>query len=159
MATVNLKNVLHLPESRTESYFGNCTKTQFTFQTNSSGIIADSDKATAVGNGDVIRLGVLKAGSKLIDMTAIISDAFTASSTGKIGFQYVDGTDSTDAPQDDDFFCGATSLASASIFRKTATTAPVTLPKDAYLILTNAGAAQSAAGKLDIIVESEQVGA
>jgi len=39
-----------------------------------------------------------------------------------------------------------------------ATVAPVVLPKDAYLILTNAGANHSAVGILDVIVTGQVVG-
>lgn len=153
MTTINTKNVKNLPDPGFGGVpYGNLSSLPYQMITNSSGVIANSDKATAVADGDVIRLGILPAGMRLIDYVLIVSDAFTGSSTGKIGFQYVDGVDSTSVPQDDDFFCAATSLASTTILRKTAVTAPVTLPKDAYLILTNAGAAQAAAGQLDICV-------
>ena len=70
-----------------------------------------------------------------------------------IGFEYVDGTDSTAVPQDDDYFCAATTAASTAVLKKTnAAVQPLTLPKDAYLIITNAGAAQAAAGRLDILL-------
>ncbi|MEY5097693.1 MAG: hypothetical protein RJA36_412, partial [Pseudomonadota bacterium] len=45
-----------------------------------------------------------------------------------------------------------------AVQRKSTTTAPVTLPKDAYLILTNAGAAQAAAGIADILIFAQAVG-
>jgi hypothetical protein len=89
----------------------------------------------------------------------IISDAFAASTTCKIGFQYVDGVDSTAVPQNDAFFFAAgTVLSSLARLVNSATVAPVVLPKDAYLILTNAGANHSAVGILDVIVTGEVVG-
>lgn len=152
MATITKKNVKNLQQFGGTPY-GNITGLPFHFETNASGYFLDSDTpAAAVGNGDVVRLGVLPAGFQLWDMQGLISDAFTASSTFKIGFAYVDGTDSTAVPQDDDFFCAATSAASTAVIRKTNVAAPVTLPKDAYLIITNAGAAQSAAGILDVMI-------
>ena len=89
----------------------------------------------------------------------IISDAFTGSSTYKLGFAYCDGVDSTAVPQDDDYFVAAsTALSSTAVQRKSTTTAPVTLPKDAYLILTNAGAAQAAAGIADFLIFAQAIG-
>jgi len=133
--------------------YGNLTVIPATLSVNASGVWEDSDQATAVAIGDVLRLGVLPKGMTLLDYILKISTAFTASSTGKIGFKYVDGTDDTDVPQDDDYFCAATTLATAATLRQTnAAVAPVTLPKDAYLILTTAGAALAAAAQLDIAV-------
>ena len=77
----------------------------------------------------------------------------TASVTGKIGFEYVDGVDSTAVPQDDDYFMVAgQSLATAARLRNATTNAAVTLPKDAWLILTTAGAANAKVSKLDFIL-------
>ena len=116
------------------------TVREFTFETNSSGVYVDSDTTTAVGNGDKVRVGVLSAGMRLHDALAIVSDAFRASSTAKIGFEYVDGVDSTDVPQDDDYFFAALALDAAGRTRAANTgVRPVTLPKDAYLIVTNGG--------------------
>ena len=81
---------------------------------------------------------------------AIVSDAFTAATTAKIGFAYVDGVDSTSVPQDDDYFFLA-GLATNALVRTRSTNtgvAPITLPKDAYVILTNAGAAHASVGVL-----------
>lgn len=156
MATITKKRALALPDPGFGGApYGNLSALPYQFAVNASGVMTASDKTTAVADGDVIRLGVLPAGMKLIDMMAIVSDAFAASITAKVGFAYVDGVDVTATPQDDDYFCGATSVASAAIIRKTATTAPVTLPKDAYLILTSAGAAHSAAGQADIFIVGE----
>lgn len=153
MATITMKNVAHIPqEGNCVAPWGNMLALKYNFTVNSSGILVASDKATAVADGDVIRLGILPAGLELVDMLRIISDAFASSTTDKIGFQYVDGVDSTAVPQDDDYFSAATTSASTAITRKTAVTAPVVLPKEAYLILTSAGAAQSAAGVMDIYI-------
>lgn len=152
MATTNKKNVKNLPSPGFGGVpFGNVSCLPFQFAVNASGYMVDSDKpAIAVANGEVVRLGVLPAGMTLLDMITCISDAFAASTTGTLGFQYVDGVDSAVVPQDDDFFMAATTTAATAVLRKTNVTPPVTLPKDAYLILTCAGAAQSAAGIMDI---------
>lgn len=159
MATITKKKVLTLPGFGGVPY-GNNTVREFTFETNSSGVYVDSDTATAVGNGDKVRVGVLSAGMRLHDALAIVSDAFRASSTAKIGFEYVDGVDSSDVPQDDDYFFAALALDAAGRTRAANTgVRPVTLPKDAYLIVTNGGGnAQNVAGQLDLLVFGEMVG-
>lgn len=152
MATTTKKNAHNSPDPGFGGVaYGNVFTLKFDFDTDSNGYFLDSDKpATAVANGEVIVLGVIPAGTRLLDCKVFVSDAFTGSSTGKLGFKYKDGTDVTAVPQDDDFFFAATSIASTGVIRKTNVTPPVTIPKDAYLILTNEGAAQAAAGVMDI---------
>lgn len=139
--------------------YGDVVALPYRMETNASGVLTGGDSTSAIADGDVVRLGKLPAGTKLLDHVATISDAFTASSTYKMGFAYVDGVDVTAVPQDDDYFTAAsTALSSVAVQRKATTTAPVTLPKDAYLILTNAGAAQAAAGIMDVIVFGQAIG-
>jgi hypothetical protein len=157
MATITQKTLTD--RQLTGAPYGDGLVLPYRMETNASGVIANSDTAAAVGNGDIVRLGILPRGAKLLDSLVTISDAFTASSTYKLGFAYVDGVDSTAVPQDDDYFVAAgTSLASLAVQRKSTTTAPVVLPKDAYLILTNAGAAQAAAGIADIVIFAQATG-
>lgn len=152
MATVTKKNVKKLRQIGGVPY-GNVSALTFNFETNSSGVWVDSDQATALADGDVCRVGVIPAGFQVWEYWLNISDAFTASSTFKVGFAYVDGEDSTAVPQDDDYFCAATTAASQAVLKKTnVAVRPLTLPKDAYLIITNAGAAQAAAGQADIAI-------
>ncbi|MEN6584425.1 MAG: hypothetical protein ABFE02_00045 [Sulfuricella sp.] len=133
--------------------WGNTQTLRYTLTTNASGAVEGSNSSAAVGIGDKVRIGVIPAGMSLLDFAMVISDAFTASSTAKLGFEYVDGEDVTAVPQDDDYFVAAsTSLASTAVMRKSTTTAPVVLPKPAWLILTNAGAAQAAVGRLDVLL-------
>jgi hypothetical protein len=139
--------------------YGNVSGLRYNLTLGSTGAVSDSDSAAVVGIGDTVRIGVMPAGFTLYDMTAIISNAFTASTTAKVGFAYVDGIDDTDVPQNDAYFVAAgQSLASTAIFRKTAVTAPVTLPKEAYLTLLTAGAATNEAGVIDFIVFGELSG-
>lgn len=151
MATATKKNIKNLPSFGGVPY-GNLSVLSFSFETNASGVWVDSDLATAVQIGDVCRLGIIPAGTKIgFEYGANINDAFVASTTMKLGFAYVDGVDSAAVPQDDDYFCAATTMASAARLKMTNTAVrPVTLPKDAYLILTNGGAAHSAAGIVDV---------
>lgn len=153
MATVTKKQIRKLRQFGGVPY-GNAWKDVFHFETSSAGVFVDSDLATAVQSGDVVRIGILPGGLQLHDALAIVSDAFATSTTAKIGFAYVDGVDSTAVPQDDDYFFAALSTAAAGRTRATNTAVvPVTLPKDAYLILTRGGAADSAVGILDVVVE------
>ena len=150
MATVTKKNIDNLQQIGGTPW-GNQTCLEFTFETNASGVWVDSDKATAVAIADVCKVGRLPAGFRLLDAKIVISDAFTANSTFDLGFAYADGVDVTAVPQDADYFFAALDEAVGLTF-KTNTTAPVTLPKDAYLILTNNTAAQAAAGAMNILV-------
>lgn len=157
MATITKKTAFD--RSMNGAPYGDMVALPYRMQTNSSGVLTGGDSASAVGNGDVVRIGKIPAGTKLLDSVATISDAFTGSSTYKMGFAYVDGVDSTAVPQDDAYFTAAsTALSSLAVQRKATTTAPVTLPKDAYLIVTNAGAAQAAAGIMDVVIFGQAVG-
>lgn len=159
MATITKKNLRN--ERSHAGAFGNRWSQIYTFETNSSGYILDSDTpAAAVGATDVIRLGIIPAGVRISDALIIISDGSTASVTYNLGFAYVDGVDSTAVPQDADYFVtGSTSAATAvrQVANNTAVR-PVTLPKDAYLIWTNAGAAHASVCIVDVIVQGVLVG-
>ena len=150
MATVTKKNIDNLQQIGGTPW-GNLTCLEFTFETNASGVWVDSDQATAVGIADVCKVGRLPAGFRLLDAKIIISDAFTANSTFDLGFAYADGVDVTAVPQDADYFFNDLDEAVGLTF-KTNPTAPVTLPKDAYLTLLNNTAAQAAAGAMNILV-------
>lgn len=152
MTTVTKTNVNKLRQFGGAPY-GNAWRDAFTFATNSSGVMTDSDQTTAVVQTNVVRIGVLPAGLELHDSLAIVSDAFTAATTCKLGFAYVDGVDSSEVPQDDDYFSAsvATNALGRYVANNTAVK-PETLPKDAYLILTVAGADHASAGRMDVIV-------
>jgi hypothetical protein len=140
--------------------YGNQVSYAFDFATNASGVPLNSDATAALTASDTIRLGVIPAGTKLLDSIHILSDAFTATATCKLGFAYVDGVDSTAVPQDADYFAAALDLNTVAITRKSnAGARPVTLPKDAYLVLDLDVATLAAAGVLDIVVLGEMVGA
>lgn len=131
--------------------YGNVTSKSFNLTTNASGIAQNSDTAAAIGNGDSVVLGLLPAGMLLQDAVATVSDAFTALTVGKLGFAYTDGVDSTEVPQDDDYFFGTATLTLHTLgtYRKVTSTAPVRLPKDANLVLISSGAAHASAGVAD----------
>jgi hypothetical protein len=87
------------------------------------------------------------------DMLGIVSTAFTALVTAKVGFAYVDGVDSATVPQSDAYWATAWALNAAGRYAPTVFNKPITLPKDAYLILTTAGAANAKAARLDLVVD------
>ncbi len=159
MATVTKKSIRQESAAGGGTPYGNNGVNRFALATNSSGVLADSDQTTALIIGDVVRVGVLPAGTYLDDCLALVNDVFTASATAKVGFQYVDGTDSTSVPQDDDYFFAALDLNTLARTRANNTAVrPVKLPKPAYLIVTIAGANLAAAGIVDFLVFGESAG-
>jgi hypothetical protein len=153
MATVT-KNGIRQSNQFGGTPYGNLSVLPFTLQTNASGVMTDSNQTTALVQADKVRLGTLPAGMVLMDCLSIVSDAFTASETAKIGFEYADGVDDATVAQDDDYFHAALALSAAGRTRanNTAVT-PVRLAKDAYLIVTIAGADTAAVGRLDVLVQ------
>lgn len=150
MSTVNTKGIKN---SQFAYPAGNKSVIKGNFTTNASGVAANSDLATAVQVNDVVRIGFLPAGTELQDAQAIVSDAFATSTTADIGFLYADGVDSSAVPQDAAYFFAALATSSTGRTRSTVAKAPVRLPKDAYLVLTRKGAADSAVGIVDVLVD------
>lgn len=139
--------------------YGNRVTLEFALVTNASGVWTDSDLTTAIQIADKLRLGILPAGLRLIDSLTLVNDAFTALTTMKLGFEYTDGVDSTDVPQDDDYFNAALAMNAVGRYVANNTAVrPVTLPKDAYLIGTWAGAANAVVGIADILIHGIVVG-
>lgn len=159
MATITQKQIQNQGRFGGTPY-GNDTMHLFTLKTLASGAVDGGDSSAAVAIGDKVRIGVLRRGFLLIDALVLISLGWTASATGKLGFEYADGVDDANVPQDDDYFLVAgAALATAARTRANNTAViPVTLPKDAYLILTTAGAANAKASRLDVIVYGEDRG-
>ena len=132
---------------------GNLTAFHYVLETNATGAAINSNSTAAIASGDVVRLGVLPAGFKLIDSQVVVKTAMSASVTGNLGFAYTDGEDVTgDAAQDADYFGAALVLSSAARLRNVTTNHAVTLPKDAYLTLTTGGAANAKASRIEVTV-------
>lgn len=138
--------------------YGNVTTIRATLQTNATGAALNSDSAAAIAIGDVVVLEKLPEGLLLEDAQVIVSTTMTASATGSLGFIYADGVDSTDVPQDAAYFGTGLNAATAGRIRTSSTKAPVRLAKDAYLVWTQAGAANAKASRLDVIVHGERMG-
>ena len=152
--TTSLKKGLKSVSQFGGTPYGNQSVLRFTVSTTSAGIWTDGSLATAGAITDELIPGILPAGMRLDDCLAIVSDAFAASQTVKVGFRYVDGVDSTAVPQDADYFFAALALSAAGRTRANNTAvAPVVLPKDAYLVIDLDGAAMSVAGVLVLLVE------
>lgn len=150
MATVTKKANPRLNVGATP--WGNAHGLHYTLQTNAAGGAIGADSAAALAQGDKVRLGRIPAGSTLLDSVVTVSTGLTAAVTGDLGFEYVDGVDSTAVPQDADYFAAAAALNAAAVLRKATATAPVTLPKDAWLTLTTGGAANAKAGRVDVVL-------
>ena len=132
--------------------YGNLTALHFVLETNAAGAVINSSSTTAIAIGDVVRLGVLPAGFKLVDSQVVVQTGLTAAVTGKLGFAYVDGVEGIAIQQDDDYFGAGLVLSAAARLRNVTTNSAVTLPKDAYLTLTTAGAANAKAARVEVTV-------
>ena len=151
MATITQKN--HNARNNVGATpWGNANGLHYTLQTAANGSVVGGDSAAAVASGDKVRIGVIPGGSNLLDSLAVVSVGMTATITGNLGFEYVDGVNDTKVPQDDDYFGAALNLATAARLRNATTNAPVTLPKDAYLILTTAAATNAKASRSDVVL-------
>ena len=158
MPTITKKKVLNQKQFGGTPY-GNKAVLEFNLTTNAAGAFTDSDVATGIALGDKVRLGVLPAGFRMDDSQVLVSTAFTALVTAGLGFEYVDGVDSAAVPQSATYFGTGLVLNAVGRLRNATTNAPVTLPKDAYLILTTAGAANAKVAVADIFIEGVLNGA
>lgn len=134
--------------------FGNTITERYQMSVDAAGKVNGVD----LGSGDTVILGVLPAGWKLFphSTTVGISDAFGTGVTGTVGFQYVDGVDSTAVPQDADYFLKSNTLAAQAVVGgNNEAVVPVILPKDAYLTVTTGGTAHDAStARLDVTVHA-----
>jgi len=96
--------------------------------------------------GDKVRLNKVYAGTKVY-WSKLINAALGASTTVKLGFEYVNG----EAGGNDAAFLPATSTAAAASTQGAGV--PVTLAYDAYIIATIGGAA--ATGQIDSVLTFE----
>lgn len=157
MAKVKVKNA-RIGTFGGLSPYGNATILGFTLKTNATGAVINSDSTAALAIGDVVDLGELPEGLRLADAQLFVSTAMTAAVTGKLGFVYSDGVDSTEVPQDDAYFIAAGGALNATGRLRANGTKLVTLPKPARLVLTIAGAANAKASDLRVEVLGELKG-
>ena len=150
MATIQVQN-LQTQHPRHNTALGNMIVERYQLQV-TAGLVNGVDIAT----GDVIILGILPAGWRLMPQFAkiVVSDAFGTGVTGTVGFAYIDGVDDTAVPQDADYFLLSNTLAATVALdgNNTAVTA-VTLPKSAYLTVTLGGTSHDAsAAAMDVYI-------
>ena len=157
MAKVKVKNA-RIGTFGGLSPYGNATVLGYALKTNAAGAVINSDSTEALAIGDVVDLGELPEGLRLVDAQLFVSTAMTALVTGKLGFVYSDGTDSTEVPQDDAYFLTAGAVLNAAGRLRANGTKLVTLPKPARLVLTIAGAANAKASDLRVEVIGELKG-
>lgn len=150
MATITRKQNPRLNVGATP--WGNAHALQYPLTTAANGGALSADVATPIAIGDEVRLGVIPAGSVLADSLVVVSTAMSASVTGDLGFKYVDGVDDTKVPQNATYFGTALVLSAAARLRNATANAPVTLPKDAWLVLKTAGAANAKASQVDVVL-------
>lgn len=158
MATIKIKQANNYQFGGFTPY-GNVTTLRFGVQTDAAGKVLNSVEAAAPAVGDVIDLGSLPEGFCVDDAQVIVSTAMSATVTGSLGFKYADGVDSTDVPQDAAAFGAGLVLNATGRLRLATAKAPVTLPKEARLVLTIAGAANAKASRVDITLTGERFGA
>lgn len=158
MATITKLGIPDPSNQLGASPYGNLTAFRYVMKTVASGAVEGGDSAAAVASGDTVKIGLLPAGFRLIDSEVIVKTGMTATVTAKLGFAYADGVDRTDVPQNDAYFGTGYALSAAAVLRKTATTAPVRLPKEARLILTTGGAANAKASLIDVRLAGELTG-
>lgn len=93
------------------SPFGNVTALNYSYATNATGVVIGSDTTAPVAIGDIIYVGTAPQGFTFHNIYG---------TNAKVGFEYVNGVDSTELPQNADI--------------KTALLVP--LPKDAHIYVT-----------------------
>lgn len=147
MATITNKQAVRNTIGQTP--WGNVAALRYTLKTTASGAVEGGSSAAAVASGDVVQIGIIPAGLRLIDSQVVIKTAMTASVTGDLGFAYVDGT-STAVPADAQYFGAALALSAAARLRNATTKTSVVLPKDAHLTLTTGGAANAKASEIEV---------
>lgn len=138
--------------------YGNVTTLRAALQTNAAGAVINSDSTAAIGVGDVVILEMLPQGFLLEDAQVIVSTGMSANATGSLGFLYADGIDDASVPQDAAYFGAGLNAAAAARLRTASSKAPVQLAKEAFLVWTQAGAANAKAARIDVIVHGERLG-
>ncbi len=152
MATITKLGIPDPSNQLGASPYGNLTAFRYVLKTVASGAVEGGDSTAAVASGDTVKLGLLPAGFRLIYSEVIVKTGLTATITAKVGFAYADGVDSTAVPQDDDYFAAGLAVAIPGRYRNATSNHSVTLPKEAWLTLTTAVAANAKASALEIIV-------
>lgn len=152
MATITKLGVPSPSNQLGASPYGNLTAFRFVLTTNASGAVIGGDSTAAVASGDVVKIGILPAGFRLIDSELVVKTGMTATITASAGFAYVDGVDSAAVPQSASQFGAGITVATAGRYRNATSNSSPVLPKDAWLTMTTAVAANAKASEIEFIV-------
>lgn len=136
--------------------WGNAHALRYRLDTASNGAAFAASSGAPIQSGDKVRLGLIPAGSELLDCYTIVSDGIDGF-TAQIGFEYADGVDDAKAPQAVDYFNAGADFKNPARINSPSAKAPVVLQKDAWLILT-ATAGATGAGRADIVVLAAATG-
>lgn len=137
--------------------YGNLAVLAFNVTTNASGVWTDGDGAAAPAATDELIVGILPAGMLVHDALMIVSDAFTAVTTAKVGIRAVDGVTTQD---DADYFTASLVTNAVGRYRADNTAvAPIKLARDMYVVLDWDGATNAVAGVIDVLVYGVLTGA
>lgn len=156
MADITLRDVRNqpAPSFSHSSPYGNATALMFALAT-TSGIVDGGSSDAAAAAGDVVALGMLPGGMRLDSLATVVSTILVGN--GKVGFRYADGVDDVNVPEADDYFTAAVALGAAARVAGDGAAAVVTLPKDAFLIVT-VDAGQTETGLAEFIVNGVLTG-
>lgn len=137
---------------------GNITSYRARLDTAANGAAVNSNSTVALAVTDKVYLNTLPVGMLLENGVVIVSTAMSAGVTGSLGFEYADGVDNAVVPQDAAYFGTGIVLSAAARIANASSKALVTLPKEAFLILTLAGAANAKASRIDFVIHGERLG-
>lgn len=132
--------------------WGNVSTLLFVLETNAMGAALDASSNAPLAEGDVVVLGQIPAGFRVVDSAVIVSVGMTDTITGDLGFVYSDGVDSAATPQDAAYFGVNLDLAEAARLRNESSKASVLLPKDADLTLKINVASNEQVSKIEVLV-------
>ena len=162
MATVTL-NQKQPKNLRSVSPYGNLALLRYVLRTDAAGAALGAANAPQrpLAVGDVVKLGPLPSGARIVDSQVIVVTGMTAAVTASLGFDYLDGDDTTEEVKKDPAYLGAgLVLSAAARLRNTVAKAPVKLEKAGVLTLTLAGAANAKVSEVEILltvaIEGEQ---
>jgi hypothetical protein len=158
MANITLKGSSQRPRFGGSPPYGNASVFSFSLKTGATGAVLDSDATAALAVGDKVTLGYLPEGFVPYDALLVVGTAFTASNTADLGFEYADGVDSAEVPQNAAAFFAAQAVSAATKVRSGVAWTPAPLPKEAKLIYTHKGAANAKAAAATLLLIGELTG-
>lgn len=151
MATINKKDTDNGVQLGNTPW-GNLSALRYRIATNAAGAVINADSNSPIAVNDVVNLGHLPAGFRLVDSQVIVVTGMTASVTGDLGYAAKGEDDGASVTPDPDYFGAGLNLAAAARLRNAAPNASVVLPVDANLTLTVKGAANAKASEIEVVI-------